>query len=303
MPRVHRIEVAGERMRIPDPVCWLLNKPAGVVSTTFDPEGRPRAVDYFTGHESRVFPVGRLDVDSTGLLLMTNDGDLSNRLTHPRYGLEKTYLVEVDGSVGRDTVEGMLAGVWMSDGRAKAVRMKVIHASRTRSTVEIVLKEGRNRQIPPDVGEVRPQGPAADAGEDGAADAWKSKPGAYRRLTPAELNAVRAATEAASADIRPGFGSGGPSPAHAAGLAGRPVRAVGRRACFRPRAPHRPLSLLPRARSLVLTSKPKTEFASKPKPKSKARNADAKAQGPSPARDAGPIRVAENREAGAQERS
>src|SRR5690606_31650541 len=105
-------------------VYWLVNKPRGYVCTNADPAGRPRAIDLVPHVEQRVYTVGRLDENSEGLLLLTNDGDLAFRLMHPRFGVEKTYEVQVAGSPSSADLRKLLEGVWLSDGRVKAKRVK-----------------------------------------------------------------------------------------------------------------------------------------------------------------------------------
>jgi 23S rRNA pseudouridine2605 synthase len=132
----------GERL-----VYWLLNKPRGCLCTNHDPAGRPRAIDLVPHVKQRVFPVGRLDEDSEGLLLLTNDGDLANKLMHPRYGVEKTYLAQVAGKPGREDLEQLLKGVWLSDGHARARRVKRLKSQGESTWLQIVLSEGKNREV------------------------------------------------------------------------------------------------------------------------------------------------------------
>ena len=136
------VEVDGERVGKQELAHILLHKPLGVVTTAHDPEGRPTVVD-LVGHESRVVPVGRLDIDTSGVLLLTNDGDLANRLAHPRYGVEKTYVVDVEGDLAPAEVAVLAAGVELDDGLTAPARARQLGRSR----VEIVLHEGRNRQV------------------------------------------------------------------------------------------------------------------------------------------------------------
>jgi 23S rRNA pseudouridine2605 synthase len=109
----------GERL-----VHWLVNKPRGYLCTNHDPAGRPRAIDLLAHVPERVYTVGRLDEDSEGLLLLTNDGDLAHRLMHPRFGVRKTYLVQVAGRPEREELDQLLKGVWLSDGHVRAHRVK-----------------------------------------------------------------------------------------------------------------------------------------------------------------------------------
>lgn len=120
----------------------LLNKPRGTIATARDPEGRPTVVDLVKG-DVRVVPVGRLDRDTTGVLLLTNDGPLAHRLAHPRYGIEKTYVAEVRGEPSDETLARLATGVELEDGPTAPARVRRLGPSR----VELVLHEGRNRQV------------------------------------------------------------------------------------------------------------------------------------------------------------
>jgi len=124
----------------------LLNKPKGVVTTLDDPEGR-RTVADFLPKGPRLFHVGRLDADTTGLLLLTNDGDLANRLTHPRYEVSKTYVAAVDGQVTPAVLKKLKAGVELEDGLLKPDSVKLLDASPRGSLLRITLHEGRNRAV------------------------------------------------------------------------------------------------------------------------------------------------------------
>ena len=102
-----------------DKVYFLLNKPKGILVTNYDPSDRKTVGELMTGVAERVFPVGRLDMDSRGALIMTNDGELANRLTHPRFGVEKTYIVEVDGRIGHEDLEKIKRGIWLGPDRPR----------------------------------------------------------------------------------------------------------------------------------------------------------------------------------------
>lgn len=130
----------------PDLVYILLNKPEGVISTAHDPQGRETVVD-LVGAETRLYPVGRLDFDSEGLLLMTNDGTLANLITHPRYEVEKVYLAMVKGSPGGEVLRSLVSGVEIEGGTAKAVRATIKDRAKGRTMIEVVLTEGKKRQI------------------------------------------------------------------------------------------------------------------------------------------------------------
>ncbi len=146
-PQAQQVTVDGQPVKMERPVYWLVNKPRGYLCTNEDPAGRPRAVDLVPHVEQRVYTVGRLDEDSEGLLLLTNDGDLAHRLTHPRFGVEKTYVVQVAGHPSRDDVQQLLKGVWLSDGHVRAQRVKVMKSQGDSTWLQVVLSEGKNREI------------------------------------------------------------------------------------------------------------------------------------------------------------
>jgi len=142
-PEVDVIEVDGAQIGVKAGlVHYLLNKPAGVVTTASDPQGRPTVVELVPA-EPRVFPVGRLDADSEGLLLLTNDGDLTHRLTHPSFGVDKEYLVEVEGEPHRGALSRLREGVELEDGRTAPAKVALLDPRILRVTIH----EGRNRQV------------------------------------------------------------------------------------------------------------------------------------------------------------
>jgi 23S rRNA pseudouridine2605 synthase len=142
------VEVDGVRVNLDPNVRYLaLHKPAGVVTTMRDPQRRPTVEGLLPPGGPRVFPVGRLDRDSEGLLLLTNDGDLAEALTHPRYGTEKEYLVEVTGTPGTKQVAALRRGVELDDGPARAKGARIVDAHGGRAQLSLVLTEGRNREV------------------------------------------------------------------------------------------------------------------------------------------------------------
>jgi 23S rRNA pseudouridine2605 synthase len=145
-PLTQEIRVDGVNLPRPKLVYFIVNKPTGVLSTNSDPSGRPRVID-LVPYPGRLFAIGRLDMSSEGMILVTNDGELADRLTHPRYGVEKTYQVEVAGSLERAELEKLCKGVHLAEGFAKAVSAKVLRSYKQSTLVEIVLAEGRNREI------------------------------------------------------------------------------------------------------------------------------------------------------------
>jgi len=126
---------------------YAVHKPAGVVTTMRDPQGRPDVRTLLPPEGPRVFPVGRLDRDSEGLLLLTNDGDLANRLTHPRHGVEKEYLVEVEGRPTSRHVARLRQGVELEDGPARADGARLVDARADRGQLRVVMTEGRKREV------------------------------------------------------------------------------------------------------------------------------------------------------------
>jgi 23S rRNA pseudouridine2605 synthase len=192
------IELDGAPIGVrPDLVHYLLNKPAGVVTTADDPQGRPTVVGLVPA-EPRVFPVGRLDVDTEGLLLLTNDGELAHRLTHPSFGVEKEYVAELEGSPSRAALRRLREGVELDDGTTAPARAALLEPSVVRLTVH----EGRNRQVRrmcdavghPVVRLIRTRiGPLADR---------SLAPGAWRELTGDEVRSLQRAVAG------PGSGAG-----------------------------------------------------------------------------------------------
>lgn len=142
------IHVDGLRIQLDQAkVTIALNKPLGVVSTMDDPKGRPTVADLIRNREERLFHVGRLDADSEGLLLLTNDGELANRLSHPKYEIAKTYLVTVEGEIFPRVGRELLKGVELDDGVAKMDAVKVVQQIDGYAMLEVVLHEGRNRIV------------------------------------------------------------------------------------------------------------------------------------------------------------
>jgi 23S rRNA pseudouridine2605 synthase len=140
------VEVDGERVALQRLAYVLLNKPAGVVTTASDPHGRQTVVDLVPA-EPRVVPVGRLDVDTTGALLLTNDGDLAHRLAHPRYGVPKVYEADVEGSLSSDDLARLRAGIELEDGLTAPAHARVVARGTRSSRIELTLHEGRKHQV------------------------------------------------------------------------------------------------------------------------------------------------------------
>ena len=197
-PDTALIEVDGAPIGVrPGLVHYLLNKPTGVVTTADDPKGRPTVVG-LVPDDPRVFPVGRLDVDTEGLLLLTNDGELTQRLTHPSYGVEKEYVAEVRGTPTRAVLRRLREGIELNDGLTAPARAALLDAS----VVRLTIHEGRNRQVRrmceavghPVVRLVRTRiGPIADR---------SLAPGAWRALSVEEVRSLEVAVSTDQANHR-----------------------------------------------------------------------------------------------------
>ncbi len=143
-----KIEVDGNVITSRGPrVYILLYKPTSTISAVSDPEGRPVVVDLITGVKQRIFPVGRLDYDAEGVLLMTNDGELTNKLIHPRARISKTYLVKVKGKPDQEAIRRLAEGVYLEDGRTLPARAKFVKAALENSWIELTVTEGRNHLV------------------------------------------------------------------------------------------------------------------------------------------------------------
>ena len=140
------ITVHGKRIQAARKVYFLLNKPKGVICTNSDPQGRKKAVDLVRTSE-RIFCVGRLDVDTTGIIILSNDSDLSNKMTHPRYGLAKTYVVGVKGLITGPQIDKLKKGVWLSEGKTGRAAVKILKRGHKESLIEVTIRQGLNRQV------------------------------------------------------------------------------------------------------------------------------------------------------------
>ena len=145
-PEAQEIRVDGERLPRAKRVVYMLNKPVGVVTTNFDPSGRPRVVDLVPG-DQRLFAIGRLDRMSEGLIMLTNDGGLANLLAHPRYGVEKKYLVQVAGVPAEELLDKLRRGIRLAEGEVHAKRVSIRSQHKQSAVLEMVLDEGKNREI------------------------------------------------------------------------------------------------------------------------------------------------------------
>jgi pseudouridine synthase len=180
------VAVDGRRVDKQPLTYLLLNKPAGTVTTARDPQGR-RTVVELVPREPRVVPVGRLDADTTGALLLTNDGELAHRLAHPRYGVEKTYVVDVEGEPDDGALRRLESGVELDDGRTAPARTRRL----TKSRLELTIHEGRNRQVKRMLEAVGH--PVHRLHRSGYAGLTVEglEPGAWRELEPPEVERLR----------------------------------------------------------------------------------------------------------------
>jgi 23S rRNA pseudouridine2605 synthase len=194
-PEKQKITVDGEPVRAERPVYWLVNKPRGYLCTNRDPARRPLALDLVPQVDQRVYTVGRLDEDSEGLLLLTNDGDLAFRLMHPRFGVEKTYQVLVAGFPNKEDVEKLLKGVWLAEGHVKAQSVKRMKSQKECTWLRIVLSEGKNREIRRMLARLNHKVLRLKRTALGPVELGHLAPGKARKLTGPELTALRQAAE------------------------------------------------------------------------------------------------------------
>lgn len=142
-----RIEVEGRPIKPEQKRYILFHKPTGVITSMSDPQNRPVVADFVRDLDERVYPVGRLDFDTEGLLLLTNDGELAHRLTHPRHEVDKVYRAKVKGIPGAEALRHLQSGVELSDGWTAPARVRLVQSGKRESLLEMTLHEGRNRQV------------------------------------------------------------------------------------------------------------------------------------------------------------
>ncbi|MFH1377822.1 MAG: pseudouridine synthase [Planctomycetota bacterium] len=186
-PGVNRISVDGQPVRAETHVYYAINKPKGVVCTNNDPENRFRAIDLIK-EKRRLFPVGRLEIDAEGLLLLTNDGDWCNRLTHPKNAIEKTYHVKIQGRIFPSSIEKIRTGVRLKDGQTQSARVLVKRSGAGVSTLVITVKQGMNRHISQMLVAAGIKTISIKLTAIGHLKLGKMAPGQFRRLKPDELS-------------------------------------------------------------------------------------------------------------------
>jgi 23S rRNA pseudouridine2605 synthase len=194
-PLMDTVEVDGRIVTLASaPTYLVLNKPAGYVTTMNDPQGRPTVADLVPRDPAGLFPVGRLDRDTTGLLLFTTDGDLAYRLLHPRFHVEKVYRVSVEGRPSRTALDALAAGVQLDDGMTALARVRLIDIGPP-AEVEIAIREGRKRQVRRMFAAVGHPVIALHRASFGPVILGDLAPGAHRHLGPEEIAALKRATE------------------------------------------------------------------------------------------------------------
>ncbi len=201
-PERDYIKVDGKSIRLQPLVYLVLNKPKGYVTTLADPEGRPTVVDLLGGVKARVYPVGRLDFDAEGLLLLMNDGDLAHRLMHPRYEVPKTYRVKVQGVLEEKALAKLRKGVVLEEGRTAPARVLPIRKTETNSWIELTIREGWNRQVKRMCERAGHSVLKLQRVRYGPLDLGDLPRGRYRALSPREISLLRQAATPAGREGR-----------------------------------------------------------------------------------------------------
>jgi 23S rRNA pseudouridine2605 synthase len=185
-----RVELDGRALDKQPLAYVLLNKPAGVVTTASDPHGRPTVVDLVAGHGARLVPVGRLDADTTGALLLTNDGDLAHRLAHPRYEVEKVYEAQVDGEPSDEAIAKLARGVELDDGPTVPAKARRVGPNK----IELAIHEGRKHQVKRMLAAVAHPVKRLHRTRYAGLTLGGLEPGAWRELEPSERDQLRTKT-------------------------------------------------------------------------------------------------------------
>lgn len=188
-PETQDVALDGEPLRLPKHVYWLLNKPRGCICTADDEQGRPRAVE-LVPERRRVFTVGRLDEDSEGALVVTNDGELAHRLTHPRFGVERTYRVHVSGAIDDGALRALRAGVYLAEGKTAPCEARIKRRGKQIGVLEVTIRQGLNRQVRRMLSRVGLKVRRLVRTRIGPIKLGGLAPGQARRLSPAEVQAL-----------------------------------------------------------------------------------------------------------------
>jgi 23S rRNA pseudouridine2605 synthase len=201
-PAQDRIAVDGKEIRSEGVRSYIvLNKPVGYVTTLKDPQGRPVVTDLLKGVKERVYPVGRLDYNTEGVLLLTNDGELANRLAHPRHEVEKEYMVRVRGGVAPEQLELLSAGVDLEDGRSAPAVVKLARESENNTWISITIHEGRYRQVRRMCEAIGLSVVRLKRTRYGILETGEMKPGEFRFLSTQEVDGLRALCKLAGRSV------------------------------------------------------------------------------------------------------
>ena len=191
-PARDHIKLDGKLISKPEPRVYLMfNKPRGVVTSLSDPEERPTVRDYLRGVRYRVFPVGRLDYDSEGLLLLTNDGDFAHSVLHPSRKIPKSYLIKVKGEPGEDEIRKLRAGIRLEDGITAPAKIEKVRSALNNTWLEITIHEGRNRQIRRMLEQTGHLVLKLKRTRINGIELGNLKPGEYRYLKPEEISRIK----------------------------------------------------------------------------------------------------------------
>lgn len=190
-PETQQIEVDGQLLHFPSPLYIMLYKPRFYLTTLYDPRGRPKVTDLLKDIPTRVFPIGRLDFDAEGLLLLTNDGEFANMLIHPRYKVPKTYMVLVKGIPNCHALKKLKTGVNLEDGKTLPAQVRVVRKLKSKSWLELTIYEGRYRQIKRMCAAVGHPVLRLKRIRIGPLALGRLKPGEYRYLTPKEIKQLQ----------------------------------------------------------------------------------------------------------------
>ena len=196
-PSHDKVMFDGEVVKAEKKVYWLLNKPPGTICTNSDERGRMRVVDLVPDKDHRIYTVGRLDAESRGLILLTNDGTIANIICHPRYRIEKVYQVAVRGTVDRQQIARVEAGVWLAEGKSSPARVRPVarNARRDETLIEMTVYEGRNREVRRVLAKVGLTVRRLQRARIGPLDLGNLAPGQARKLDPEELEFVHEAEQ------------------------------------------------------------------------------------------------------------
>jgi len=176
-------------------IYYLLNKPKGYLCTNYDELDRLKAIDIIKNVKQRLYTIGRLDKQSEGLIIITNDGELSNKLSHPKYAVSKTYFVEIDGYLTDETITALQSGIWLSFGKTQPVIIKKMHRGLKKSRFEMVLHEGKNREIRRMLADQGHKVKTLRRIKIGTLSDLNLKVGKYRKLTDEEVKSLYSMTE------------------------------------------------------------------------------------------------------------